>query len=302
MDAGVFLSFTTDILVIKSKSDSNPGEKMKSIRNLLIVVAIFLGMEFSLQTVQAAGWGGPNTGDYVYENREYITNSQYDQLEAINNKIDQDVSPQRLYILITDDEDNLNYLADVGQANLTSKRKDTTILGKTEQVLYGESHYYDMLLDESGTGEDMDLTNNYLVMDLKHNKVYLNPSLQASLYLTDLVLWKAEWGLSSQLKSNNVDTQISALFQLANNLEPKLVNVSATSKMLKSKDIYDVRTTLNYIGMAIVLIVVIIILIIIHNINKNKPHHGGGGSELGNSDYDAGFDEGYYMGSNDPFM
>lgn len=275
---------------------------MKQIRSLLLLFTALLGMLISQQVVHAEGMSGPNTGDYVYEDKEYITNGQYDQLEAINDKIDRGANPQQLYVLILGDSDDVDYFARETDADFTSKNMSTTIVEKTGNALYGSNHYYDMLLDQGSDDDDLDITNNYLIMDLKHNKVFLNPSLQASLYLTDLVFWKAKWGISSQLKSDNIDTKVDALFQLANNLEPKLENVADSSKMLKSKDSTDVKNFFGMIGFIAAIIIGLIIIIIIHKINKNKPHHGGGGSELGNSDYDAGFDEGYYMGSNDPFM
>lgn len=272
---------------------------MKQIRSLFFVIAVVLGLSFSVQTVQAAGMGGPNTGDYVYEDQEYITNGQYDQLEKLNDNIYSNVSPQRLYVLIFKNSEDVDQLVNTTEADIKSNSPERAIINKAGEALYGSSHYYDMETDD---GADLESKNNYLIMDLRDNKVFFCPSLQGSLYITDLVFWKTKFGLSSQLKSSDIDIKINALFQLANNLEPKLQTVSENKKMLESKSIYDVKSTITNILLVLGAILIIIIIWAIHKYNKNHPHRGGGGSELGNSDYDAGFDEGYYMGSNDPFM
>ncbi|KRN98928.1 hypothetical protein IV57_GL000631 [Companilactobacillus kimchiensis] len=270
----------------------------------MLALTIIVGITMSLTVVKAAGMGGPNTGDYVYEDQEYITNAQYDKLADINDNIFSGVSPQRLYVLIFNNTSDVNYfngVNDISDIMSKSRRIDSTIVGKTGEALYGSSHYFDLESD-TDENESLDIDNNYLIMDLQNNKVYLNPSLQGSLYLTDLMFWQAQIGLASKLRSKNTDTKVAALFQLAGKLEPKLKTVSENKKMLKSTDYYDVQQVVDTILMVLGVIIVIIVWIIIHRINKNKPHHGGGGSDLGNSDYDEGFDEGYYMGSNDPFM
>ena len=113
------------------------------------------------------------------------------------------------------------------------------------------------------------------------------------------MFWKLRRGLANDFKSNNKDTQVKALFALAARLEPKLQDVAQSSKKLKSKEIADIKRVRNRILYTLGTIVVILAIYLIWKYMHNHP---GGGSDLGNSDYDAGFDEGYYMGRNDPFM
>ena len=264
---------------------------------MFFVLAMFVGLGLSVQTVHAQGLGGVNTGEYVYQDQEYITNGQYDQLVKINNQIDRDVSPQKLYILIfRNDEDTHKFLSGT-DANIGSY-PEQSIAGGTGQVLYGHDRYYDIETDD---GEDMDNENNYLIMDLKDNRVFWNPSDFSGFYINDLQFLKLRLGLLSKLRSSDTDTKVAALFELANRLEPRLTKVSQSNDILEAKTIGDIKNIIGIILFVIGVIIVIIIWSIFHDKNKNN-HHYGGGDDLGNSDYDAGFDEGYYMGSNDPFM
>ena len=272
--------------------------KRKNLRALLLFLAMLLGVITTQNTVQAGGMGGPNTGDYVYEDREYVTNGQYDQLENINDNIDTGVNPQKLYIIIFDNADDEHIFAKKTGTYLDSANNEARIVDNTGWALYGFNDFYDMELDN----EDLTLANNYLIMDMRNNMVYLNPSLSGCLYLTDLMFMKMRWGLNSELNSTDPNVRVAALFKLVQKLEPKMLDVSRTNKMLKSTDISDVKQVINYLELIGSALLIIIILLIIHKRNKNKPHHGSGPDEPGNSEYDAGFDEGYYMGSNDSFM
>lgn len=271
---------------------------MRGIRRLMLMLAIILGVITNQKIAHAGGMGGPNTGDYVYEDREYVTNGQYDKLEAINDKVDTGVNPQKLYIIIFDNAHDEHIFAKKTDTYLDQKQPESRIVDNTGWALYGFNDFYDMELDD----ETLTMVNNYLIMDMRNNMVYLNPSLSGSLYLTDLMFLKMRWNLNSQLESSDPDVRVAALFKLAQKLEPKMLDVSRTNKMLKSRDISDVKTVLNNLGLIGLAILIILIVLIIHKINKNKPHHGSGPDEPGNSDYDVGFDEGYYMGSNNPFM
>lgn len=267
---------------------------MRQLRVLLVLIVAFLGISFTTQVVHAEGMGGPNTGDYVYEDREYVTNEQYGQLSSINNQIYSGVSPQRLYILIFDNSTDVNSF--VKATGTYPKRHDisSAIVDKTGEALYGHDHFYDMVMDYEDGGSLM-ADNNYLIMNLKDNRVYFNPSLQASLYVTDLMFWRLQQGLGSKLKSSDTDTKVSALFELAQRMGPKLVTVSEHKKMLKSTSMADVKEVINNIE--IIVGAIVILLIVRHN--KNHP---GPSDPSYRPDYDAGFDEGYYYGSHDPFM
>ena len=147
--------------------------------------------------------------------------------------------------------------------------------------------------------DDIDNESNYLILDLKDKKVFFSASEQADRYVTDLMFWKLRRGLANDFRSDDKDTQIKALFELTRRLEPKLQDVAQSSKKLKSKRIADLKRVRNRI---LSVLGTIVIILVIYLIWKYMHNHPGSGSDLGNSDYDAGFDEGYYMGRNDPFM
>jgi len=82
---------------------------MKKIRLVILTMTMLLGMIWSVKTVQADSFSeGPNIGDYVYEDKEYITNEQYKELVDINRRINVGVNPQKLYIAISTKESDLD--------------------------------------------------------------------------------------------------------------------------------------------------------------------------------------------------
>ena len=270
---------------------------MLKIKAFLLGIAVLLGCASSVTVIQAAGLGGPNVGDYIYEDQEVVTNQQYEKLEDINDQIETGPNPQRLYILVLSDNDSIrrfNYLTD---NDPKTKGIPEDIVNKTGEVLYGHNHYYDIDSDENGIP---DWKNNYLVYDLKNNRVYFDPSDQSSSYITDLMFCKIKIGMNN-LTDGTTTQRMEALFDLAERLEPKLKKVADNKEFIYSKSYYDIKNIVNGVLLVLGIIVGLVIWFIIHRQNKNHPHNSGG-SELGNSDYDAGFDEGYYMGSQDPFM
>lgn len=270
---------------------------MKLIRTLFIVITVCLGFNSSMQLVQAANLGGPNVEDYVYEDNEYITNQQYDQLAKINQQIDIGKNPQKLYIIVLKDGTSVKNFYDVVGQGAKIKGIEADVVEHTGEVLYGHDKYYEM--DSNAYGAT-DFENNYLICNLKDNRLYFNPSDQASGYLTDLKFWKIKRGLSAKLTSGSADSRMVAVLELADRLTPELKKVAQTPGMLHSITWFEVKrnveTTLFFIGV----ILFILFLLWIHHKNKNKPHHGD--PNIGNSSYDEGFDEGYYMGSQDPFL
>ncbi|GEL90348.1 hypothetical protein [Pediococcus parvulus] len=195
---------------------------MLKIKAFLLGIAVLLGCASSVTVIQAAGLGGPNVGDYIYEDQEVVTNQQYEKLEDINDQIETGPNPQRLYILVLIDNDSIrrfNYLTD---NDPKTKGIPEDIVNKTGEVLYGHNHYYDIDSDENGIP---DWKNNYLVYDLKNNRVYFDPSDQSSSYITDLMFWKIKIGMNN-LTDGTTTQRMEALFDLAERLEPKLQKVA----------------------------------------------------------------------------
>lgn len=276
---------------------------MKTIKAIFLAVAMIFGIGITTQTTQAANLGGYNVGEYVYEDDEVITNEQVAQLNRINQKINRGASPQELYLVLIGDSDSWKTFTDSysnpDAADISeSKGIPGLIIGKTGPAVIGSQKYYDMEMDD---GDDLDNTNNYIIFNFKTNRFYFNPSEWAQFYLTDLTVWKLMMGLNSQLKSGNSNEQMDAIMKFAEKVQPKLENVSQTSKLLKALDYRQLMTRIKG-TLAVIGFIVGITLIIFWKKKHPGSGNSGGGSELGNSDYDAGFDEGYYMGSNDPFM
>src|SRR5699024_2175721 len=111
------------------------------VRYLLATLLAFIGILYSTQDVQADGLGGPNTGDYVYENKEFITNAQYDRLVTINDNINAGVHPQKLYVLVFDDADDISNFVQTTGADVHSRDASSNIIGNVGSnigyLLYG---------------------------------------------------------------------------------------------------------------------------------------------------------------------
>ena len=266
------------------------GESMKKIRIGLFILVAFLGMLGSLNIVQAAGLGhGPNTGDYVYENEQYITNNQYDKLTYINDTNDSGPSPQKLYLIIFQNKADLAKLNESVSGNDFNKNTslNNSIVQHAGQALYGPQGYYE--LDHGVGSGDADDKNNYLIYDIKNGRVFFDPSDAGSLYITDLMFLRMRLGINHQLKHGTEDEKMTALFQLADKLAPKMHDVSQTKGFLQSTDSGIIQ---KYASITMLIAGILIFgMFIWFAINDQDPP----GS--GSSDYDAGFDEGNYYGS-----
>lgn len=276
---------------------------MKLLRALLLSLAVIVGLGLSVQTVKADdSLGGFNAGEYVYEDDEVITNSQYSELEKINDETNRGANPQKLYLVLINSKSSwktFSYGFDNQNAAEVSDGGNSIqnlIIGKTGMAVIGHDRYTDLQMDE---GEDLDDTNNYIVFNFQTNRFYFDPSDQAQFYITDLMVWNLKRGLGAKLNSDDPDQQMEAIMQFSKRLQPKMENVAETDKLLNSPTYGDVSNKVKW-GLSIIGIIIGLFIIIVWH--RHHPHQGGGGSELGNSDYDAGFDEGYYYGSNDPFM
>ena len=263
---------------------------MKKIRVLLFVLAMCFGVIFSVKTVQAAGLGHvPNVGDCVYEDQQYITNNQYDKLSYINDTNEQGVSPQRLILVVFKNDSDLNKLKENVEGNNFYKNTSlhNSIVQNTKIALYTQEGYY---ADDAPDPADTDDSNNYLIYDIKNGRVFFDPSDQGSSYITDLMFIRMYLGLSHQLKHGSDDEKMTALFQLVDKLDPKIHDVSQTKEILKSTDSSIFGKIETYL---LIIAVILIFLMFMWRMLTDQDNGPGSGS----SDYDAGFDEGAYYGS-----
>jgi len=277
--------------VIKSSQIVIRGRIMKKIRLLILALTIFLGMTVTLGTVQASGMGyGPNTGDYVYQDREYITNAQYDRLASINDKIDRDVRPQRLYVIILDSH---RFDNDLGGNSSFIMDNIVDVIGQDSSDDYGQALFGKKNPDYIADGNSF--KNNFLIYSLKSHQLLFAPSENSNSYLTDLKIWRYRFWLQPSLKFGNEDAQVAAVMKMADKLGPKLEKVSQKDHDLHSADYRDVTNVAGFF--ILVAAFLILAMAIIYYWNDNHTSNGSGPEEDDNPDYDAGFDEGAYYGS-----
>jgi len=266
---------------------------MKKIRLLILALTIFLGMTLTLETVQASGMGyGPNTGDYVYQDREYITNAQYDRLSAINDRIDRDARPQKLYVIILDSH---RFDNDLSGGSAFIMDNIVGVIGQDNdygdgygQMLFGKKdHDY---IEDGNTNR-----NNFLIYSLKSHQLLFAPSENSESYLTDFKIWRYRFWLQPSLQFGDEDAQVAAVMRMADKLGPKLEKVSQNDHDLHSADYNDVATVANFFMMIAAFL--ILVMVVIYYWNDGHNNNGAGPEEDDNPDYDAGFDEGAYYGS-----
>jgi len=263
---------------------------MRRIRALLFALAMCFGMILSLKTIQAAGLGhGPNVGNCVYEDEQYVTNNQYDKLSYINDTNEQEISPQKLVVIIFKNDSDRNKLKENVQGNNFYKNTSlhNSIVQNTKIALYTHEGYY---ADDAPDPADTDDSNNYLIYDIKNGRVFFDPSDHDSFYITDLMFMKMYLGLSHQLRHGSDDDKMTALFQLVDKLNPKIHDSSQTKKLLESTD----SSIFGKIGTYLLIIAgILVFLMVMWKMLTDQDNGPGSGS----SDYDAGFDEGAYYGS-----
>jgi len=263
---------------------------MKKIRLIILALTFFLGMTVTLKDVQADGMGyGPNTGEYVYQDKEYITNAQYDRLADINDDIYRDARPQKLYVIIVD---NNRFDADIYGDSI----KDyigAAIGGDGDE--YGDSYGEALFGKKNSDYNADDGINNYLIYSLKSHQLIFAPSQDASSYLTDFKIWRYRLWLQPSLKFGSEDTQISAVMEMADKVAPKLERVSQEDHDLHSVDYRDVSMVLG--DLMLLAGFLIFAMIVIYFWNDGHNGNNLGAEEDDNPDYDAGFDEGSYYGS-----
>jgi len=277
---------------------------------VLLFFAMFLGMSVSLNIVQASSedYGdGSNVGDYVYEDEEYITNGQVDKINAINKRIDTGIYSQKLYVVISKD------IGVVGDYHTDGQyRKGITLPDSTVTEDYFHSALDDIEDKQDPDDDDYDAdasqrfenklnrSNNYLIINLEKNQIYFHPSTRGDRYITDFAVWRATFGTKAQMKVGSDESKINAAIRVAERLTPRIQQVSESDTKLKAQTFDDV----DRIGYTIIFITIgLIVLISIPYFWGN--HSGGsfpGDSGEDTDNYYAGFDEGYYYGSHDPFM
>jgi len=294
---------------------------MKKIRVALFFLAMALGIFIPGKIAQAdtSDFGeGPNVGDYVYEDKEYITNEQYDRIAAINRKIDTGVRPQHLYMIVSDSDDVIGDYSPRDEydsqghnsLNLPDSNVTEDFWDDTFKESDGSDDYFDDDDDDGMTSAeivdaetDLAKKDNYLICDLKNNRIYFQPSTRAGAYITDLFIWKSTLvGVYPKLKMGSTEDKVDAALKVADRMTPRMQNVAESDTELTAMDFDDVDRFGYKVITVLVSLIVLISIFYFWGTNKDNGGYGGGSADENNEDYDAGFDEGYYYGSHDPFM
>ncbi|WP_125566594.1 hypothetical protein [Companilactobacillus insicii] len=187
---------------------------------LLVGEAIFfilLLMVVSIKT-QASVMDGPNLGKYIYEEHEVLTQGQYSKVNDINDQLQTGKTPQRLYIVILDNDPEKPDGSDNMYKYLGIKSDDyyaSNILQKWQDQDEKQSGDY-------GRASDDDFRDNMLVLYRNQGRIGFVGNSQN--YITDYKLWKITFGKMHGIKSNN---QIDSFMNISNSLvKPILYSVN----------------------------------------------------------------------------
>lgn len=206
-----------------------------------------------------------NIGNYIYEDKEYLTQNQVDQINALNKKLHNkenitlviiDKIPLEDYSLtsapLSDDEQRQYYVS-----KLTDKFHDSDF----EKYMFADNEFY------------TDLANgrNYLIVSLKDKKAYWEPSSETSRYLTDYKFWKMKFwyepALHSFDKQHQIDAALKLTQKLATEIQPFTNSTSPDKESSSFEDINEKFANVKFFFKAIFFIFIFgIILVIIFSI------------------------------------
>lgn len=255
-------------------------------RRWLYFLAMIFGIICARQTILADVSSGPNTGEFVYQDKEYITNGQYDKLVKINRGLNVGPHPQSLNLII---KRHFTENPDEDQINLNT---GFNFLNKNRSLWLGDSEGHSASFSKRwGSG------SNFLIVDLQNNLLWFYPSGQASSFLTDYGYSGYRSGYNFKIEHSNASRKIDVALEVADEMTPELKKVARSKKRLHNlsyEDLYKIFT--KYLIMGIFLTQIIVA--IIYTMTKKKGR-GPYQPEISDS-YDAGFNEGYYYGRNDP--
>lgn len=274
------------------------------LRWLLWSLAAIIGISTTTAVVQASDFtDGPNVDQYVYEDREYITNSQYARLAAINDRLQKNSqNPQAIYLALSQNEDDTD---DMGIAN-REDAKEIAAKDKKRADYYGSNgyefssgisdpNYFFKAGSSRSEYHELKRTGTILSYDMKRGLVVIRPSTLSQDYVTDFIFWKMRWGLNFQLKHGSEESRINALLSLAERLEPKLEKVGNADTRLTAPSFDGIDRVLSYAS--IVAVGLQILIAILYHAFRRKDKFGGPSIDVPEESYEAGFDEGYYFGS-----
>jgi len=165
--------------------------------------------------------------------------------------------------------------------------------GDPSTIFYGHQGYSDSDITE------LNRHNNVLLYDLKNGVLCFMPSTQSNGYITDFTFWRKKLGRNSLLKVGTDGSKMNAVMAVANKLAPRLEKVANSDTKLHAATFDDVDRRFAYAAGFAVFIQIVVLLMYLSYRTKD-PYGGGPGDGIPDESYDAGFDEGYYYGSNNP--
>ncbi|WP_334352685.1 hypothetical protein [Companilactobacillus sp. HBUAS56257] len=254
-------------------------------RRWLYLLAMIFGIICTSQAVLADVSSGPNTGKLVYQDKEYITNGQYDKLVKINQGLNVGPHPQSINLIIKKQFDE--YGNDDIMLNTSFN-----FLNKNRSLWLGDSEGHSASFSKRwGSG------SNFLIVDLQNNLLWFYPSGQAASFLTDYGYKVYRSGYNFKIEHSNASRKIDVALDVADEMTPELKKVARSKKRLHNLSFEDLFEFFRKYLMILIFLTQIIVAII-YTMTKKKGR-GPYQPEI-NDSYDAGFNEGYYYGRNDP--
>ncbi|MFD1472299.1 hypothetical protein [Companilactobacillus mishanensis] len=228
----------------------------------------------------------PNTGKYVYQDKEYITNAQYDTIVAANKKISKGHNPQVDFIIIVDhlpadyqlfssDQEEFVKHTDITKSSYASDLSEMWIQ-------HTEKKHID---DNSGKYLYLGEKYNFLILSIKDKKIGYTGV--ASGHFTDLKMDLLLHNYNNGIQSDDTNTQVATFIKFVDKFSTEQVQTVKADNIADadSKSWQDIKSTMEMISGWVIFLS--ILLLAFRKYGEYGDDDGGN-----NGNYDEGFYDG----------
>ena len=168
----------------------------------------------------------PNIGSYIYEDKEYLTQNQVDQINSINSQLVGGRNSQNITLVIVDHiplhDDDLDSDAPL------------PVMSTEEE----ERSYIRTLADKFSNNDDDD-GRNILLLSVKDCKILFQGSHSTMSYLTDYKFWKMKQGVNFGKVPADSKGQIKYTIKLMEHLEKEIDNYTVYENGSKTSSTFE---------------------------------------------------------------
>lgn len=149
-----------------------------------------------------------NIGNYIYEDKEYLTQSEVDKINQMNKKL----GPQENITLVIINEIPIE--SDPSATIPISDEEKRQYYINTLTDKFKESDYEKENFTDDKFYSDLSMGRNFLIYSIKDKKLYWEPSSGTNQYLTDYKFWKIKFWYEPALHSFDKQHRIDMVLKL----------------------------------------------------------------------------------------